>query len=84
MNRRKGVSQILWLILSLIGCAIAYIILTVLYAEILSKLVTYLNYNPPANYGYLDQLIFGFVYIFLGAVVVVFIIESYRKSKMGM
>jgi len=75
------VAQILWLLLMLFVCAIVYVAYVYFYSEILSKLIDELGYSPPANFDYLDEFIYGFIWVFLVATVVTFIVESYRKSR---
>ena len=79
--RSRGASQVLWLILMLFVLGITYVTCVYFYSEILSTLIDQLGYSPPANFDYLDQFIYGFIWVFLISTIIVFIIESYRKSR---
>ena len=81
--RSRGTAQVVWLLLMFFACAVSYIVFTYMYSEVLSRLITQLDYSPPANFNYLDQLIYGFIWIFLASIIISFIIESYKRSGRG-
>jgi len=67
------------LVLMLIG--LVYVSVTFFYSHVLYQLYNITGYAPPSDFAYLDQLIFGFIYIFILAIAVDYIIKSYRKSR---
>ena len=79
----RGTAQVIWLLLMFFVCALAYVVMTYLYSEVLTRLINQLEYSPPPNFNYLDQFIFGFIWVFLASIIISFIIESYKKSGRG-
>ena len=74
-------SGFVYVLLVLLIIGLVYLSMTFFYSYILYELYSYTNYAPPEDFGYLDQFIFGFIYVFILAIAIDYIIKSYKKSR---
>jgi len=74
-------SGFVYILLTLLIIGLVYLSITFFYSYVLYQLYSYTDYAPPSDFAYLDQLIFGFIYVFILAIAVDYIIKSYKKSR---